>query len=81
MTTYAVGSDRINGKETTYINQAIERIQNAGNDAHSVGVSPGVVQRYGQKSESQDQVGVMIVGGRGLGTPVDFHTEIGRAHV
>ena len=80
MTTYAVGSDRINGKETTYINQAIERIQNAGNDAHSVGVSPGVVQRYGQKQESQDQVGVMIVGGRGLGTPVDFHTGVTKGY-
>jgi hypothetical protein len=76
MTTYAVGSDVINGKEEGYINQAIQRIQESGNDGQSLGVGPGLVQKHGLSTESSGQIGVMIVGGRGLGTPMDFHTGI-----
>jgi hypothetical protein len=76
MTTYAVGSDVINGSEQSYINQAIQRIQESGNEGESLGVGPGVVQKHGIASESEGQIGVMIVGGRGLGTPMDFHTGI-----
>lgn len=76
MTVYAIGSDHINGKESSYINQATQAIQNAGHEAVSVGVGPNVVQHHGLESSSNDQIGVMIVGGRGLGTPMDFHTGV-----
>lgn len=76
MSTYAIGSDNINGKEQSYINQAIQAVQDAGHTGSSLGVGPNKVQSYGQSSGSQDQIGVMIVGGRGLGTPIDFHTGV-----
>jgi hypothetical protein len=76
MTTYAIGSDKINGNEEAYINQAIQKARDTGNEAVSVGVNPNVVQQHGLSTDSDGQIGIMIVGGRGLGTPMDFHTGV-----
>ena len=76
MSVYAIGSDKINGKEQSYINQAVQAIQQAGHETTTLGVHPNTVQSHGLKSESSGQIGVMIVGGRGLGTPMDFHTGV-----
>lgn len=80
LTTYAIGSDRINGKEQNYINQAITIIQNAGHETLNLGVHPNSVQSHGLKNDSNGQIGVMIVGGFGLGTPMDFHTGVSRGY-
>lgn len=80
MTTYMVGSDVINGKEQSYINQAIQAIQQAGHQATNIGVHPNTVQAHGLKSSSSGCIGIQIVGGRGLGTPMDFHTGVTRGY-
>ena len=80
LTTYAIGSDRINGKEQNYINQAIEAIQNSGHEILNLGVHPNSVQSHGLKNDSNGQIGVMIVGGFGLGTPMDFHTGVSHGY-
>lgn len=76
MSVYAIGSDKINGKEQSYINQAVQAIQQAGHETTTLGVHPNTVQSHGLTSASSGQIGVMIVGGRGLGTPMDFHTGV-----
>ena len=80
LTTYAIGSDRINGKEQNYINQTIEAIKSAGHETLNLGVHPNSVQSHGLKNDSNGQIGVMIVGGFGLGTPMDFHTGVSRGY-
>lgn len=80
MSVYAIGSDRINGKEQSYINQAVQAIQNAGHETTTLGVHQNTVQSHGLSSSSKGQIGVMIVGGRGLGTPMDFHTGVTRGY-
>lgn len=80
MTVYAVGSDVINGKEQSYINQAMQAIKQAGHESTNIGVHPNTVQSHGLSSSSSGQIGIQIVGGRGLGTPMDFHTGVTRGY-
>jgi hypothetical protein len=78
MSTYIVGSDRINGKEQTYINQVITQLQEKNHTCFNAGVGPNRVQAYARSNPAD--IGIMIVGGRGMGTPIDFHTGCSRGY-
>lgn len=76
MAIYCVGSDKIDGKEKTYINRVIQALQSRGHTCENLGVSPNAVQRYGRSTASKGKIGVYVMGGRGLGTPTDLHMGI-----
>lgn len=75
MTRFAVGADRIDGKEQLYINTVSSVLQSKGHTITKLGVGPSVVQRHGQ-SGGQGETAIFIVGGSDISTYYDFVTGI-----
>lgn len=78
--TFVVGADNINGRERSYINTVISKLQSAGHSTVNVGVGPSVVQNYGLKSASKGKIAVFIVGGSDAGTYSDFVAGLKRGY-
>lgn len=63
MTSYIVGCDNIDGKESEYKNYLAEKLQGANHQVEIISTGPSEVQNYGLSSNSTGKVGVQIVGG------------------
>ena len=72
MSDYIVGADNIDGKERSYINIVIQKLEAKGHHCQSVGVGPNHMQATGLSASSTGKIGVFIVGGSDIGTYVDF---------
>ena len=76
MTDYIVGCDNIVGGESNLIERVCKVLESKGHTAQRLSVGPNFVQSSGLKSSSSGKVAVFIVGGRDIGTYVDFRDGI-----
>ena len=72
MSTFWIGSDRINGKEQSYIKTIANKLSSAGHSVKNLGVGPNVVQRAGSSANAKGCIGVLIAGGSDAGMYYDF---------
>lgn len=77
MTSYIIASDKINGKERTYISKISSKLKKAGHTVKSNGVGPNTIQNAsGQKGKT----GIFLVGGSDAGMYVDFVTGLKKGY-
>lgn len=76
MSTYVVASDNIDGKEQSYIQTVISKLEAKGHTCENAGVGPNTIQSKGLSSSSSGKIGVFIVGGSDAGMYVDFVTGL-----
>lgn len=72
MSTYVVASDNIDGKEQSYIQTCISKLEAKGHTCENAGVGPNTIQSKGLSSSSSGKIGVFIVGGSDAGMYTDF---------
>ena len=72
MSTYVVAADNIDGKEQSYIQTVIKKLEAKGHTCENAGVGPNTIQSKGLSSSSTGKIGVFIVGGSDAGMYADF---------
>lgn len=76
MSSYVVSSDNIDGKEQSYIQACISKLEAKGHTCENAGVGPNTIQSKGLSSSSSGKIGVFIVGGSDAGMYTDFVTGL-----
>ena len=76
MGSYVVSADNIDGKEQSYIQACISKLEAKGHTCENAGVGPNTIQSRGLSSSSSGKIGVFIVGGSDAGMFVDFVTGL-----
>lgn len=76
MSSYVISSDNIDGKEQSYIQACIKKLEAKGHTCENAGVGPNTIQSKGLSSSSTGKIGVFIVGGSDAGMYVDFVTGL-----
>lgn len=80
MAEYIIVADNINGSERSILEKMKTTMESAGHTVEIGGVGPSVLQNIGGTSRATGKIGIQVVGGRCVGTAVDFIEGLTRGY-